>query len=90
MYQLGRLQKTPGWRVAHFGRNANNGTQTGTFYWNWNNSSSNANRNIGTRNYRPAEHCCCSFLTPRSNTLPLEPSRCAEQLGGADQILKAA
>lgn len=35
-------------RVAHFGSNANNGTNAGSFYWNLNNASSNRNRNIGT------------------------------------------
>jgi len=35
--------------VAHFGSNANNGTNAGTFYWNLNNSGSNANRNIATQ-----------------------------------------
>jgi len=35
--------------VAHFGGNANNGTQAGLFIWNVNNASSNANRNIGAR-----------------------------------------
>lgn len=34
-------------QVTHFGGNANNGANAGTFYWNWNNDSSNANRNIG-------------------------------------------
>jgi len=38
-----------GCHVTHFGSNANNGTNAGTFYWNVNNSSSNANRNIGTQ-----------------------------------------
>ena len=33
----------------HFSRNANNGTNAGTFYWNLNNDSSNRNRNIGTQ-----------------------------------------
>jgi hypothetical protein len=35
--------------VACFGGNANNGTNTGTWYWNLNNDSGNANQNIGTR-----------------------------------------
>ena len=35
--------------VTILGRNANNGTNAGTFYWNLNNDSGNRNRNIGTR-----------------------------------------
>lgn len=35
-------------RFTHFGGNANNGSNAGTFYWNLNNDSSNRNRNIGT------------------------------------------
>ena len=35
--------------VVNVGRNANNGTNAGTFYLNSNNDSSNANRNIGTQ-----------------------------------------
>jgi len=33
--------------VTILGRNANNGTNAGTFYWNLNNDSGNLNRNIG-------------------------------------------
>ena len=36
-----------GWHVTIFSRNANNGTNAGTFYWNLNNDSGNLNRNIG-------------------------------------------
>ena len=35
------------WHVTIFSRNANNGTNAGTFYWNLNNDSGNLNRNIG-------------------------------------------
>ena len=33
--------------VTILGRNANNGTNAGAFYWNLNNDSGNLNRNIG-------------------------------------------
>lgn len=35
------------WHVTIISRNANNGTNAGTFYWNLNNDSGNLNRNIG-------------------------------------------
>lgn len=35
------------WHVTILGRNANNGTNAGRFYWNLNNDSGNRNRNIG-------------------------------------------
>jgi len=34
--------------VTQLGSNWNNGSNTGTFYWNLNNSSSNRNRNISS------------------------------------------
>ena len=39
------------YRVVNVGRNANNGTNAGTFTLNSNNDSSNRNRNIGTHLY---------------------------------------
>jgi len=45
--KIGRVHRP--FHVTHFGGNANNGTNTGAFYWNVNNDSSNRNRNIGTR-----------------------------------------
>jgi len=35
--------------VSLVGANLNNGTNTGTFYWNLNNTSTNSNANIGGR-----------------------------------------
>ena len=56
---VGLLPKKVGWgcvillyyirRVTILGRNANNGTNASTFFWNLNNASSNANRNIGSQ-----------------------------------------
>jgi hypothetical protein len=37
---------TPIQQVAKLGRNANNGTNAGYFYWNLNNTSRNLNQNI--------------------------------------------
>ena len=35
-------------QVTQLGGNWNNGSNTGSFYWNVNNASSNRNRNIGS------------------------------------------
>lgn len=44
---------------THLGGNANNGAQTGVFYWNVNNDSGNRNRNRGA-------HVC-----PQSNAVKI-------------------
>lgn len=69
--------------VAHFGSNANNGTNAGRFYWNWNNDSSNANRNIGSHvtSLVLAFSVSYTLLTSWSNILPQRSSRVAERLG---------
>jgi len=45
--------------VAQLGSNWNNGSNTGTFYWNLNNSSSNRNRNISSRAVNALEQKPC-------------------------------
>lgn len=49
--------------VTHFGGNANNGLNTGSFYWNLNNAASNRNRNIGTHVMLPLK---CKEVGSRS------------------------
>lgn len=66
--------------VVHVSRNANNGTNAGTFYVNSNNDSSNANRNIG------AQHAvsCKLNLTPARKgeyVYPIQAGSGCERLG---------
>ncbi len=53
--------------VTLLSRNWNNGTNTGTAYWNLNNSSDNSNRNIGTR-YLCALSSCHPYRKVKENS----------------------
>jgi hypothetical protein len=70
--------------VVHVSRNANNGTNAGTFYVNANNDSSNANRNIGS-------HLAVSSTVKVTPSLageyvyPIQLGRETEQLGEQQQ-----
>lgn len=41
-------KKLESWLTTQLGSNWNNGTNSGSFYWNVNNTTSNRNRNIGS------------------------------------------
>ena len=65
--------------VVHVGRNANNGTNAGTFNVNANNDSSNRNRNIGRQHAVERMH-----TTPArkgENVIPLALGSGSEQRG---------
>jgi hypothetical protein len=67
-------------QVVHVGRNANNGTNAGTFYLNSNNDSSNRNRNIG----RQHAGKCSQNLTPALTgkyVYPIQAGSGCERLG---------
>ena len=74
------------WHVTIFSRNANNGTNAGTFYWNLNNDSGNLNRNIG----RQLAGASCLKLSHKSSVhtqigSPAKLSREIEKLGAYQQ-----
>lgn len=74
------------WHVTIFSRNANNGTNAGTFYWNLNNGSGNLNRNIG-RQLAGTSLSKCSRRSGVHTQIgsPTKPSREIEKLGAYQQ-----
>lgn len=69
------------WQVTLFSRNANNGTNAGSFYWNLNNDSSNLNRNIGTHLAVAAMRHKTPALTGKYSN-PILLGSASEQQGG--------